>query len=100
MFKLYTNLGSVGQWKLIDVAITEKEIVQTILYYSNKCHSCNYTITKTKNSSNVVVKQIIGEYELKQYLTDFKERNTIKPLNDMSCIELKRLILEKQNSLK
>ena len=98
MFKLYTNLGSVGQWKLIDVTLTEKEIVQSILDHSNKCHLYNYIIAITKKDKDVVVRQILGEAELKKYLIEFKEGHRVKPLNDMTCLELKNYITKRNKT--
>lgn len=87
MFILY---GVVGSFKVLDLSIDEKDIVDTIVQHHNARCECNYLIHSTDGTTDI---RITNEEELRDYLSDYKERHMIKPLNDMSCVELKRQIL-------
>ena len=95
MFKLYTN---IGRWEKIDIASTEKEIVRSIIDYSNKCHLYNYLIIERSNDTDRIVKRIWDEEDLKEYLLEAKERFKPKPLDDMSCLELKDYITKRNKT--
>ena len=95
MFKLY---GNIGQWKLLDVTLTEKEVVHSIIDYSNKCHLYHYLIIERSNETDHIVKRIYGEEELREYLLEAKERFKPKPLEDMSCLELKNYITKRNKT--
>lgn len=99
MFILYANVAD--SFLEIDKSEKEKDIVETILDYSNEFNLYDYLITKTKGEETdykeAPYKRIIGKKQFANYLKKYKEK---QKLNDMSCIELKRYILDKKDSRK
>lgn len=95
MFILYANVAD--SFLEIDKSEKEKDIVETILDYSNEFNLYDYLITKTKgegaNYKEAPYKRIIGKKQFANYLNKYKEK---QKLNDMSCVELKRYILNKR----
>ena len=85
--------GIVGSWKLIDLAIDEKDIVYTMLQHEKAHCPYDYLIHNTDGSPDI---EIRSKEEFDAYMRDYKERHTYPPLEDMSCLELKRFILDKQ----
>lgn len=89
MYKLYGKQADV--WKLIDLSLDKKEIINDMIDISNRHNFYNYKVEDT----NLETKEYISNpIELKEFLKKFKTQ--IKPLEDMSCVELKRYILNKK----
>ena len=91
MFKLY---GNVAGWKKIDIALDERQIVGTMIDFSNKFNFYDYMIIQRENDTDDIYKRIRNQEEFGAYLAEYKHR--IKPLDDMSCVDLKRYILTKK----
>lgn len=92
MFKLY---GNVAGWKKIDIATDERQIISTMIDYSNKFNFYDYMIIQREQETDMIYKRIRNQEEFSSYLVEYKHR-TLKPLEDMSCVDLKRLILNKK----
>lgn len=92
MFKLY---GNVAGWKKIDIATDERQIISTMIDFSNKYNFYDYMIIQREQETDMIYKRIRNQEEFNSYLVEYKHR-TLKPLEDMSCVDLKRLILNKK----
>lgn len=95
MFKLYT---SVGRWQLLDICSNEKEVVYSMIDYANKCHLYDYLIIERTDNTDLIHKRIRDEKGFKEYLLEVKERYTPTPIDDMSCVELKKYILNRREN--
>lgn len=92
MFKLYGNIAYT--WKKIDIATNEKDIVDTMIVCHDRYKLFDFMIIQRENNTDMIYKRTRTEEEYQEYLQDFKSR--IKPLEDMSCVDLKRYILKKK----
>jgi len=92
MFKLYGNVAS--GWKKIDIATNEKDIVDTMQVCHDKYKLFDFLIIQRKNNTDNIYKRTRTEEDYYEYLYEFKSRQ--KPLEDMSCVDLKRYILTKK----
>lgn len=92
MYKLYGNVA--GGWKKIDIATDEREIVDTMQVCYDKYNLFDYMIINREQNTDMIYKRIRTEEELHEYFYEYKER--IKPLEDMSCVDLKKYILTKK----
>lgn len=95
MFRLY---GNISGWRALDEKEKEKDIIETMIDYSNDTGLYDYLITKTKGDRDTDYKEspykrIIGKKQFANYLNKYKEKQR---LNDMSCVELKRYILNRK----
>lgn len=95
MYKLY---GNVAGWRVLDISEKEKDIIDTMIDYSNDTNLYDYLITKTKGDRDTDYKEapykrIIGKKQFKNYLEKYKEK---VELENMSCVELKRYILNRK----
>lgn len=93
MFKLYGNIAY--SWKKLDLSVDEKDIVDTMITCSEKYHLYNYKIEEFDNNKKET-RYINGKEEFAGYLHKYKQR--IKPLEDMSCIDLKKYIIKKKDN--
>ena len=93
MLNLYGMLAN--GWRKIDIALYEKDIVDTMVNWSDKR---DLNVFKIENTKTDDIQIINGKEEFKSYLSDFKERTKPIPMKDMTCIELKRYILNKKKS--
>lgn len=93
MFKLYGNVAN--SWKKIDVATDEKDIVDTMIVCHDKYKLFDFLIIQRENNTDNIYKRTRSEEDYCEYLYEFKSR--IKPLDDMSCVDLKKYILKKKN---
>lgn len=92
MFKLY---GNVAGWKKLDIATDERQIVSTMIDYSNKFNFYDYMIIQREQETDTIYKRIRSQEEFSSYLVEYQHR--IKPLEDMSCVSLKKYILDKRD---
>lgn len=92
MFKLY---GNVAGWKKIDIATDERQIVSTMIDFSNKFNFYDYMIIQREQETDMIYKRIRNQEEFSSYMVEYKHR--IKPLEDMSCVNLKKYILDKRD---
>lgn len=95
MFRLY---GNIAGWRALDEKEKEKDIIETMIDYSNDTGIYDYFITKVRGERNTSYKEapykrIIGKKQFANYLNKYKEKQR---LNDMSCVELKRYILNRK----
>lgn len=88
MYKLYGKKADV--WKLIDLSVDKKEIINDMVDISNRHNFYNY---KVEDTNLEMIDYVSNPSELKEFLNKFKTQ--VKPLEDISCIELKRYILDK-----
>lgn len=91
MFRLYVN---VAGWKKADISVDEKDIVDTMIMGYEKHKLFDYMIIQRENETDMVYKRTRTEEEFKEYIQEFKSR--IKPIEDMSCVNLKQYILKKK----
>lgn len=91
MFNLYGMLAN--GWRKIDIALYEKDVVDTMIKWSDKRNLNVFKIEDTKTQDEQIIN---GKEEFKSYLSDFRERTKPIPMEDMSCVELKRYILDKR----
>lgn len=92
MFILYGYVAN--SWKKIDIAVNESEIVDTMIVCSDKYHLYDFRIEQTGKKKKE--RYIRGREELAGYLHEYKTK--LQKLEDMSCVELKRYILNKKSS--
>ena len=95
MFILYGLIAN--SWKIIDMTVDKNEIVDTMLVCSDKYHLYDFKIEQKGNTRKKVT-IIRGKEELAGYLYEYRKR--IKPIEDKSCVELKRYILDKKTKKK
>lgn len=93
MYKLY---GNVAGWKKIDIATDERQIIDTMIDFSNKFNFYDYMIIQREQETDMIYKRIRNQEEFSSYLVEYKHR-TLKPLEDMSCVSLKKYILDKRD---
>lgn len=91
MFRLYVN---VAGWKKADISVDEKDIVDTMIMGYEKHKLFDYMIIQRENETDMVYKRTRTEEEFKEYIQEFKLR--VKPIEDMSCVDLKQYILKKK----
>lgn len=91
MFNLYGMIAD--SWKKVDIALYEKDVVDTMINLSNKRKLYDFKIQNTNTQEEQIIN---GKEEFRSYLSDFKERTKPIPMEDMSCVELKRYILDKR----
>ncbi len=91
MFNLYGLIAD--SWKKVDIALYEKDVVDTMIKWSDKRNLNVFKIEDTKTQDEQIIN---GKEEFKSYLSDFRERTKPIPMEDMSCVELKRYILDKR----
>lgn len=91
MYKLY---GNVAGWKKLDIATDERQIVSTMIDYSNKFNFYDYMVIKRENNTDDIFLRVRNQEEFSSYMNEYKLR--IKPLEDMPCVDLKRFILDKK----
>ena len=96
MFKLYGYIAY--SWKKLDIDQDKKKIVNTMIDFSNKFNHYYFMIIERKNGSDENIEITRNEEDFKQYLQKYKER--IKPLEDMSCVDLKKYIIKKKDKKK
>lgn len=85
----------VNSWKRIDITENKKDIINDMIDISNKYGFYNYRITEISEGVEFPPERITDQKEFSEYLVKYRER--IKPLEDMSCIDLKRYILGRKN---
>ncbi len=95
MFRLY---GNIAGWRALDEKEKEKDIIETMIDYSNDTGIYDYFITKVRGERNTSYKEapykrIIGKKQFANYLEKYKERIE---LENMPCVELKRYILNRK----
>ena len=76
MFKLY---GNVAGWKKLDIATDERQIVSTMIDYSNKFNFYDYMIIQREQETDIIYKRIHNQEEFSSYLIEYKHR-ILKPL--------------------
>lgn len=96
MFKLYANVAYT--WQKLDIAVDKKKVVNTMIDFSNKFNHYYFMIIERENGTDKNIEVTRSEEDFKQYLQNFK--STIQPLEDMSCVDLKKYILTKKDSRK
>ena len=96
MYKLYGNIAY--SWKKIDISTNEKDIVDTMQICHDKFKLFDFMIILRQDNTDMIYKRTRSEEEYQEYMYEFKSR--IKPLDDMSCMELKKYILNKKDSRK
>lgn len=94
MYKLYGNIAY--SWKKLDLSVDEKDIVDTMIICHNKFKLYDYLIINRENNTDMIYKRIRSEEEYIEYINEYKER--IKPLEDMSCMNLKKYIIKKKDN--
>lgn len=93
MFKLYAN---VAGWTKVDMAVDERDIVDTMIKGYEKMKLFDYMIILREDNTDMIYKRTRTEEEFKEYIQEYKDK--IKPLDDMSCVDLKRYILKRKGS--
>lgn len=91
MYRLY---GNVAGWKKISIAVDEKEIISDMVDFSNKYNFYDFMIIKREQETDMIYRRIHNQEEFSSYLAEYQHR--IKPLEDMSCVNLKKYILSKR----
>lgn len=91
---MYILEGYVANsFKRIDISDNKQDIISTMIDISNKYDFYNFKITEV-NEEKKIPERITSQREFYDYLIKYRERT--KKMNDLSCIELKRYILNKK----
>lgn len=96
MYILYANIAG---WSKIDWSWDKKDIVDKMIGYSDKKKQYYFMVVDDGDKVRPPVTDTIrSEEEFKEYLKAYKAQ-LLKEEEDMSCVELKRYILDKQKNL-
>ena len=93
MFKLYGNIES--SWKKLDIAVDEKDIVNSMIDYSNKYGLYDYLVVQREKDFDDIYLRIRNKDEFETYLLTYSHK--IHKLEDMSCVDLKKYIIKKKD---
>jgi hypothetical protein len=94
IYKLYVNIAG---WSKLDFDHDKKVILDTMAYDNKKHKHTYYMIVKEDKNVGPEVDILRSQEEIDHYINAYNER---KKLDDMSCIELKRQILDMQEKSK
>lgn len=94
MFKLYIN--AAGWQKVRTPFYNEQEVAQTMTQLVNKFHTYYFMIIERIDNTDDIKAITRSEEEYIEYLNEVKERYNPKPIDDMSCVDLKKYILDKK----
>lgn len=89
MYKLYIMIGNksyIGRY------FNEKELIEQMIDIVNKYHIYNFDIYEVLDNQSYHYRRILSKEDFEQLLYEY---NTTKDIQDMSAIELKRLILKR-----
>ncbi len=93
--KLYVNIAG---WSKLDFDHDKKVILDTMMYDNKKCKHTYYMIVSEDDRVPPVlapeVAVLRNQEDIDKYINIYNER---KQLDEMSCLELKRSILDKQD---
>lgn len=78
-------------WNMIGRFYEQSDLINTMNLYSLKYNCYLFNIIEVLDNTPYLYKTIRSEEELKECTNDFKIFNDIE---DLSCVELKRLILK------
>lgn len=111
MFKLYFNYNG---WQKApgNYSYTKKDgtydftlrfykldqLVQTMQYIVNKYHIYYFLVIENAYDQDNILTAIRDEEQYNEFILHYNDSKV--NYEDLSCVELKRLILEKQNSIK
>lgn len=88
MYKLYIIIGNNSKYC---PCFNEKDLMETMIEIANKYHIYNFDIWEVLDNQSYHYKRIYGIDEFEQTLEEYR---ITKDIQDMSCVELKRLILK------
>lgn len=88
MYRLY---GNIAGWKLLDRCITERDLIDYMIDFSNKYNFYDYLIIEHLDNTDYPYRRIFNKEEFDEMLLEY---NTTKDIPDMSAIELKRQMLK------
>lgn len=88
MYRLYIIIGNNSKYC---PCFDEKDLMETMIDIANKYHIYNFDIWEVLDNQSYHYKRIYGIDEFEQTLEEYR---ITKDIQDMSCVELKRLILK------
>ncbi len=88
MYKLYIIIGNNSKYC---PCFNEKDLMETMIDIANKYHIYNFDVWEVLDNQSYHYKRIYGIDEFEQTLEEYR---ITKDIQDMSCVELKRLILK------
>ena len=88
MYRLYIIIGNNSKYC---PCFNEKDLMETMIDIANKYHIYNFDIWEVLDNQSYHYKRIYGIDEFEQTLEEYR---ITKDIQDMSCVELKRLILK------
>lgn len=74
------------------------QLVETMKYIANKHHIYYFMIVERIENTDIRTTTLRSEEDFNEFILHYNDSKV--NYEDLSCIELKRLILEKQNSIK
>lgn len=83
-----------GKWGRITIALDRNEIINRMIFLSNKYNFYNYKIIERSDGVDFPPERITNQRELHDYLVKYKPQP--EKLSDMTCVKLKKYIIEKQ----
>ena len=88
---MYRLDGHIDGWKLLDRFITEKDLIDYMIDFSNKYNFYDYLIIEHLDNTDYPYRRIFNKEEFDEMLLEY---HTTKDIPDMSAIELKRQMLK------
>lgn len=105
MFKLYFNMNG---WEKVNTFVYDKEftlrfyamdqLVETMKMIASRYKRYYFMIIENAYDYDDIIATTRSEEDFNEFILHYNESKV--NYEDLSCIELKRLILEKQNSIK
>lgn len=91
MYKLYAN---VAGWEKISIAVDKQDIIKDMKDFSKKFNFYDFMIIKREHDTDTIELRIYNQEQYMAYMELLESEK--QPLEDMSCVDLKRYILNKK----
>jgi hypothetical protein len=93
MFKLYINIAG---WQKIKIPFyTEQEVVQAMINCKNKYNNFYFMVIERLDNTDDVKVVTRSEEDFNNYIQEVQEKYSNRVEDNLSAVELKRLILER-----
>ena len=91
---MYRLCVYVGNQSKVGRFFNEEQVIQTMVDIANKYHTYSFDIIEVLDNQPYLYAKTRSEEEFQELLSTYR---VTKDIPDLSCIELKRLILERAN---
>lgn len=91
MYKLY---GNVAGWKKISIAVDKQDIIKDMQDFSKAFNFYDFMIIKREHDTDTIDLRLYNQEQYMAYMEMVESEK--KPLEDMSCVDLKKYILDRK----